>query len=249
MHYQISRAGQTYGPYTLDDLRRYLGTGNVLPTDLAKSDEMAEWMPVSQLLTAAPAYNAPAPGVSQQPAYSGQAFAIATGPALAGSPYPDAPNLPWGLVVLFSVLTCFVLFTFIWDIVIAAWLRRVQPSDKSLLWYLGAAGVLAFKWLVGFVLAAMFFSHQAGSSSFLTPRFFGLAALSKVATFAVIGLIVTGNFVKRASLLEHFNGPEPVGLELNGVMTFFFAPWYFQYHLNRINALKQAARYAVPHAS
>ena len=41
MHYQITRNGQNYGPYTLEDLQRYLASGNVLPTDLCKSDEMA----------------------------------------------------------------------------------------------------------------------------------------------------------------------------------------------------------------
>jgi hypothetical protein len=33
MHYQISRNGQEYGPYTLEDLQRYLASGNVMPTD------------------------------------------------------------------------------------------------------------------------------------------------------------------------------------------------------------------------
>ena len=53
MTYQISRSGQIYGPYTLDDLRRYLASGNVLLTDLAKSDEMQDWVPVSQILAQA----------------------------------------------------------------------------------------------------------------------------------------------------------------------------------------------------
>ena len=47
----------------------------------------------------------------------------------------------------------------------------------------------------------------------------------------------------RRSMEEHFNGPEPMGLSLSGVMTFFFGGIYFTYHLNRINELKRAARY------
>ncbi len=50
MLYHVTRNGQNYGPYTLEDLQRYVASGNVLPTDLAKSDEMAEWVPVSQVL-------------------------------------------------------------------------------------------------------------------------------------------------------------------------------------------------------
>ena len=50
MHYQISRNGQEYGPYTLEDLQRYLTSGNVLPTDLAKGETMTEWVTVADLL-------------------------------------------------------------------------------------------------------------------------------------------------------------------------------------------------------
>ncbi len=50
MTYQVSRNGQMYGPYTLDDLRRYVASGNILLTDMAKSEEMPDWVPVAQIL-------------------------------------------------------------------------------------------------------------------------------------------------------------------------------------------------------
>jgi hypothetical protein len=50
-------------------------------------------------------------------------------------------------------------------------------------------------------------------------------------------------FDMRRSMEEHFNGPEPIGLSLSGVMTFFFGYLYFQYHFSRINEIKRAARY------
>ena len=40
MLFQVSRNGHAYGPYTLEDLQRYIASGNILPTDLAKGDEM-----------------------------------------------------------------------------------------------------------------------------------------------------------------------------------------------------------------
>jgi hypothetical protein len=49
----------------------------------------------------------------------------------------------------------------------------------------------------------------------------------------------------RESIERHFNGPEPVGLRLSGVMTFFFGGLYFQYHFTRINAMKNAMRYGM----
>src|ERR1035437_8550451 len=114
MLYHVSRNGQNYGPYTLEDLQKYVACGNVLPTDLAKSDDMPDWVPVSQVLGMAPA----APAAYQQPlapAYPASGVAI----------YPDAPNLSWGLVLLFAFFTC-SLFMFVWNLVIASWLKRVH---------------------------------------------------------------------------------------------------------------------------
>lgn len=50
MHFHISRNGQTYGPYTLADLRRYVTAGNIALTDLTKSESMSEWVAVEQVL-------------------------------------------------------------------------------------------------------------------------------------------------------------------------------------------------------
>jgi GYF domain 2 len=50
MNYLISREGAEYGPYTLADLQRYVASGNVLLTDLARSEGMTDWVPVSQVI-------------------------------------------------------------------------------------------------------------------------------------------------------------------------------------------------------
>ncbi len=248
MHYQISRNGQMYGPYTIEDLQRYLASGNVLPSDMAKSESMTEWMPVSEILAgaaAAPAHTgtpldaaSAGPGpVYTGPEFGGQSYnpAAQRAGAMAVSPYPDAPNLHWGLVLLFGLLTC-TLFMFIWNLVVAAWLRRVQPNATSLFYYTGAL-VLALVQVM--VSASVSMHHVMGP---------GLHMYSDNPVGSLIGLAVwvvrlIARFSQRASLEEHFNGPEPVGLRLSGVMTFFFGGIYFQYHLNQINAMKQAARY------
>ena len=258
MHYQISRNGQLYGPYTLEDLERYLASGNVLPTDLAKSEEMADWIPVSQLLAGRSAippgssfgtgpaaaatevpYGAPSPGPGSyanpgtgNPGYPEAAYQPGT---LAASPYPDAPNLHWALVLLFAFLTC-SLFMFIWNLVIAAWLKRVQPNATSLFFYIGAA--LLF--LVQMIIGVPYSLHHAASPGIHMHTGNALSSLFGVAVW-IVRLIA--RFSQRASLEEHFNGPEPIGLRLSGVMTFFFGGLYFQYHLNRINQVKLATRY------
>ena len=79
MVYHVSRDGQNYGPYTLEDLQWYVASGNVLPTDLAKSDDMPDWVPVSQVLGMAPG----APGGYQPPL-------VPAYPAPTMAAYPDA---------------------------------------------------------------------------------------------------------------------------------------------------------------
>ncbi|MGA1983632.1 MAG: GYF domain-containing protein [Acidobacteriaceae bacterium] len=224
MLYHVSRNGQNYGPYTLEDLQRYVTSGNVLPTDLAKSDEMPEWVPVSQVLGASmPA--APAPVA----AYGGGAPAY---PATAGI-YPDPPNLHWALVLVIGVFTC-GLFSIVWMFVQAAWMRKVNPNSKALTYYIAAILVYVIA-IVAQVAIAL-----AGRNGSPTSTFTGVYFVCLLVYFV---LFLVAIFTMRSDMEAHFNGPEPIGLSLSGVMTFFFNVLYFQYHFTRINELKHAARY------
>jgi len=228
MLYHVSRNGQSYGPYTLEDLQRYVASGNVLLTDLAKSDEMPEWLPVSQVLGVAPAA-APAAYVPQTPGY----------PAVANAAtYPDAPNLSWGLVLLFSFFTC-SLFMWVWNLVVAAWLKRVQPNSNAILYYAVATVLLFVQMIVSTQTRVQAF--HPGVHWWVT--YYTGHPLRNVVQLSVWVVRLIARFTMRSNLEEHFNGPEPVGLSLSGVMTFFFGGLYFQYHLNRINELKRMARY------
>ncbi len=263
MQYQVSRNGQMYGPYTLEDLQRYLQTGNVLPTDLAKSEEMTDWLPVAQIL-----------GISAQPMNAGgsgaqgfggqgfgvQGFGAQTGaqiggyvPGMAGAPvvgvfagaFPDPPNLNWGLVLLFDVLTCGI-FQMVWNIMMAAWFRRVSGNAKVLTYYIVSAVLLLVQGIaaqaVGFIAGSFGAGRYNGGTVNAGPHaaLLGLYGLLVLGTW-IIRLVA--RFTFRAELEKHYNGPEPLGLRLSGVMTFFFGGIYFQYHLNRINEMKQALRF------
>ena len=236
MLYHVSRNGQTYGPYTLEDLRRYVASGNILPSDLAKSDDMTEWAPVGQILGIAPAAPAAYQQPAQQPAPPGYG-APAPGMAI----YPDAPDLSWGLVLLFGFFTC-TLFMFVWNLVVAAWLKRVQPNSNAIFYY-SVATVLA-------VLQVVLGTHmqtnalQPGTSVFHWGwMYYQAHPLRNLMGLVVWVARLIARFTMRSNLEEHFNTVEPLGLSLSGVMTFFFGGIYFQYHLNRINELKRVARY------
>ncbi len=238
MTYQLSRNGQTYGPYTLEDLQRYLASGNVQPGDLVKSAEMTEWITVAQLLATqtAPGREIAAP-LAGIPAATGYPQ---PDPAAVVNQYPDPPNLNWGLLLLIDVFTC-SLFQYVWNLIIAAWTRRVQPNSTALFYYI-AADVL---YVISTIVNATVGMKSAFDLSHTGMYHYGWhhSGLRFLIWFAFWIVKLIARFQHRESLLQHFNGPEPIGLRLSGLMTFFFGGLYFQYHLNRINDIKAAARF------
>ena len=215
MPYTVSRNGQTYGPYTLEDLQRYVASGNILASDMAKSDEMPDWLPVSQIL-GTPASVPPPPAYAQP----------------TGALYPDPPNLNWGLMLLLGFVT-FGFFVIVWNFVIATWAKRVHPASKALMYYvIGTILVFAnFGGSYGILIALGHHQHPHNNI---------LGGLIGIASW-VVRLIA--RFMLRDDIEQHFNGPERLGIRLSNVMTFFFGGIYFQYKLNQINDMKQAIRY------
>ena len=117
MDYLVKRGDQSFGPYTLTDLQRYLQSGNILPEDLAQSEGMSDWVPVRQVLGDIPvATVAPAtPAVSAPPAQL----------------VPLPPNLHWALVLLLDAVTR-NLFNLIWALVLANWGRKLSGNNKPM---------------------------------------------------------------------------------------------------------------------
>jgi hypothetical protein len=209
MNYFITRDGQQYGPYTLADLQRYAASGEIFLTDLARSEGMSEPLPVSQIIGTIPVPLAQ----------------ISTSPVINAAIYPDPPNLHWGLVLLFSIFSC-GLFSAVWNLVQAAWMKKVAPQSTALYYYIAGICVLAAICFTSFEVA---YTHSSNS----IPGLMNLA-------YGILTLI--GRFSLRSSLEQHYNSVEPMGLSLSGVMTFFFGDIYFQYHLNDIMRRKYAAR-------
>jgi GYF domain 2 len=240
MHYYVSRGGQTYGPYTLADLQRYVASGHILLSDLAKSDETAQWVPVDQILKAPAAADAPQLPDQETPVTPA---APVTPPAAApyypptpaytnANLYPDPPNLHWALVLLIDLFTC-GLFQIIWNFVMAAWLKRVQPNSKAIIYYAVGYGLLLLSSGLSFpiYLAQLHHGHPHHN--------LGAGLLGIIAW--VFRLLARFSF--KDSLEEHFNGPEPMGYRMNSVLLFFFGGLYIQSELNRINEIKQSLRY------
>ncbi len=69
MHIYIHRDGRQLGPYSVDDAKRSLASGDLRPEDLAWHEGAADWQPLAQVLTFSPEapptpVAAPAPAVA-----------------------------------------------------------------------------------------------------------------------------------------------------------------------------------------
>jgi hypothetical protein len=132
MEYLVRRGEEQFGPYSLTELQEYVQSGRVLPGDMAKSEGMVDWVPVSQILGNIPIPVA-APAVSVAPPQN-----------LVALP----PNLHWAVLLVLVLLTR-QLFNWIWAFVLANWARRLSGSNTSMVlvaMYPGGiiAGIVAF---------------------------------------------------------------------------------------------------------
>jgi len=214
MDYFVKRDGEQYGPYSLADLQRYLAQGNIQPADLARSEGLEDWAEVRQIVGNIEVRQPPPPppNYGQVPVYPrGLSGPILNATAAPGGPLP--PGLHWALVLLLSIVTCYV-FALVWMFVQAAYAHKLRTSSNPLLFY--SIGVPAA------VLAGVL------------P---GSPELKAVAAILQLGggiLMLCGHYSIKNALEERFNNVEPMGLQLSGVMVFFFNVLYLQYHLSEI---------------
>jgi GYF domain 2 len=221
--YYIQRQSTEYGPYTLPELQRYLAQGNILMTDLTRSEGMTDWVPVSQVIGNIPVPVQPQAMPGPAPYQQAQPYGVA--PAISPSGVPNPPNLHWALVLLFGVLSCGIFLT-VWLIVEAVWVRKIKADSKGLLLVLLAVG--------GFFISGII--NGVNNNSGAEP---GVAALAGLIWLASLVLNIVAVFQMRSDIENYYNTVEPINLRLSGVMTFFFAVFYFQYHFTRINEWKK----------
>lgn len=207
MEYFVKRGDQRFGPYALSDLQKYVQSGNVLTEDLAQSDGMTDWVPVSQVLG-----NIPAPLTA--------AGGLPITPVVETPTVPLPPNLHWSIVLLLGIFTLQI-FNMIWALVQANWARRLSNDNKALvLVAMYPAGLFAI--IFGAAL------YPAGIRPF--------AALLRL-VIAIVYII--GMFSIRSAMEEYYNSTENIGLQMSGVMVFFFSTVYIQYWINSIARWKR----------
>jgi hypothetical protein len=116
MEYFVKRGEQSFGPYSLSDLQRYVQSGNIVAEDLAQSEGMADWVPVSQVLGNIPAMTS-----------AGAAAVAAAQPEFV----PLPPNLHWSIVLILGLLTR-QLFNLVWALLQGNWARKLCGDNKPM---------------------------------------------------------------------------------------------------------------------
>ena len=133
-------------------------------------------------------------------------------PVAEPRPTDSAPkpfSLHWAIVLLLALVT-WGLFALFWMFVQAVWVRRIDPKSKAL--YLLTGGT-ASAMILGFI------SGITGAEGI------GLDLLVRLVWIVAV---LVAYFDMRAAIEVRF------GVELSGIMTFFFNVLYLQYHLRLI---------------
>jgi hypothetical protein len=86
MKYFLQRDGTQYGPYSLDDLKRYQAENRIGPNDQVRSEDSQQWQPWKQVLD-------PAAAAPQAPDFGGFP-PVPPAPQPSYQPPPQQPN-PW----------------------------------------------------------------------------------------------------------------------------------------------------------
>src|SRR5262249_45359666 len=106
-------------------------------------------------------------------------------------------------------------------------IKKIVPQSKGVLYLgLGTGGIF-----VGAIIAAI------GGDSHGDPPVGSLLGGGLVVAGAVMFLVAV--FTMRSDMEDYYNSAEPINLRLSGVMTFFFAVYYFQYHFSRVAKWKK----------
>ena len=206
MEYFVKRGDQRFGPYSLSDLQQYVQSGNLAVEDVAQSEGMTDWVPLSQVLGNIPVTVIPTGGATAAAAAQPQVV-------------PLPPNWHWSIVLILGILTR-QLFNLIWALVQGNWARKLSGDNKPL------------------VLVAM---YPAGMVAGILTMILYRDAAALGGLFIIGGAIVYlfGVFSIKAGMEEYYTSTENIGLNMSGVMTFFFSTVYIQYHINSIARWKK----------
>jgi hypothetical protein len=184
---------------------------------------MNQWLPISQLVS-----------IGVPPLPSNTADFAASGsqlPPHTASPTPLPPGLNWGFLLLLAVLT-FGLFGWIWSLVLARWVRKIDARHRA----------------IPLLISALAISVVAVTTLLSTTN--GVEQFALVALLQLVALVLfeIAVFELRKSILQHYENLG-IPLSLSSTATVFFNVVYFQFKFNRIHHTQNTPLWTTVHHS
>ena len=221
--YWLARAGQQYGPYSLEEIQQRVAQGLAEATDLIWTEGMAEWQPLPKVV---PVRRGPPPPPLPPPApkpianYAAPPAAVDTG--------LSPPGLSWWLIIIFSCVT-FGIFAWIWALKEAGFARKLDPRSS--------ARTLMLLAVIGFIISSLLEIGVVAPGDSDVKSMFAIAFFLCYMASAI--LFIVAAFQIRRAMVIYYTTVEPIGLRMSGAMTFFFNVLYIQYHNDRIATWKR----------
>ncbi|MCC7341423.1 MAG: hypothetical protein IT170_10085 [Bryobacterales bacterium] len=266
MMYFLNRGGTRYGPYTPDDVRRYLASGNIAPEDRLEPEGGGASLTAAELAQppATPSFQASpqaSPG-SAAPLGTGAAGGLhpASQPISAsgfgGYPMhtmtssipaqvPPPPGMDWWLVLILSICTC-TLFGYIWSIVQSRWVKKLDPGSRATLYLL--LPLLLIPAVIAIAIGGGIAGEVAGRGEEVIG---GLMAIPVLVLSLGAAIASIAGFISMSSSLSeataHWGAAR---IDLGGIFTvfvvigwltnllFLIAPVWIQYRLDEVRRLQ-----------
>ncbi len=232
--YYLAQGEQQLGPYSVEQVTELLRNGQISPTNLAWREGMETWIPLQQVLGNLTSTVLPAPPLYKQ-GQQAQLTPFQPSYAAASSTLLMPPSLHWALVLLFGFLSSGIFFV-VWWFIQASWAKKINPKDNSTLFLILAtvAWVMSFfVYFVSFVSVAVMGEPESLVLGIVVYLFLSVGS----SVFFVIA-----DFRIRRTMLDFFNSVEPINLQMNAAMTFFFNTLYLQHHMTRIANWKKTGK-------
>jgi hypothetical protein len=147
----------------------------------------------------------------------------------AGGPMP--PEMHFAVVLILTWIT-FGLGGLVWTFRQALFVKKIDPASKCVL--------LLVVSLLGMLAQIVVYIGMSSASSVSEAQM--ALGVIMLLNLVILVPVLAAVFSMRRSLVNYYNTVEPMGLQLSGVMTFFFSILYFQYHLSHIAQWKRTGR-------
>ena len=139
------------------------------------------------------------------------------------------------MVLILSFATCGIL-TSVWLVIILNWTRKLN-NDSAPFWLFICALPLGWGSTILRPIRNYMSTHGGDPATIAT-----LSVIIGIAAFLYLFMWLAAVYTTRTALQKYYNEVEPIGLKINGWLTFFCPTVYFQYHLSRIAEWKKTGK-------